>query len=69
VNRPDKRGSTPLHYAAWPPGGSYLVKRLIKGGANVNSQTLPTHGSYTPLHIAIRARRNDAIKFLLKKGK
>ncbi len=64
VNRKDKNGFTPLHYAAWM-GHTDSVHTLINHGAYVN--VMNTMGE-TPISMAAAAGQENAVRLLLAKG-
>lgn len=47
----DKKGNTPMHYAAFYRN-EYLIQRLLEGGCNPSQQN--KYG-YTPLHMSLFA--------------
>jgi hypothetical protein len=74
VQARNRRGATPLHYAAdggpgsstWDPRAqAATVKRLLAGGADVDAVDM---GGVTPLHRAARNRCTPAVRALLAGG-
>ena len=66
VNRTDRFGRTPLHYAAALNPNPEVVKLLIKLGADVNARDLL---KFTPLHYAAAFNENPAVtELLIEKG-
>ncbi|ORY04496.1 ankyrin [Basidiobolus meristosporus CBS 931.73] len=65
VNKLDKYGYAPLHYAAHQ-GNLAICKLLVSQGAEVNAQT-PELGS-TPLHRAVVQGHLEVAKLLISKG-
>jgi hypothetical protein len=64
VNVEDKRGETPLHYAA-QRGYSHVAERLIANGAEVNTSS---NSGETPLHCATRWGYRDVVEVLIENG-
>lgn len=74
VHAKNRRGASPLHYAAdgvpgsrgWNPGAQYaMVTLLIELGADVSSKD---KGGVAPLHRAVRTRSAAAVRALLEQG-
>jgi len=74
VNARNRRGGTPLHYAAdggpgsptWNPRAqAAMIARLVAAGAEVDA---PDNGGTTPLHRAVRNRCAAAVRALLDAG-
>ncbi len=61
ANAVDRRGRTPLFYAA----SRRMVRTLVEAGANANQTDLMRH---RPLHAAVNAGRLDVAKALLQLG-
>src|SRR3954465_15238421 len=59
VNAAQGDGMTALHWAA-QQGNAVEVAMLVRAGAKVEATT--RNGSYTPLHLAARDGRTDAVK-------
>lgn len=64
VNKADKDGRTPLHFAAYE-GRTEIVKVLIAAGANVN---LANEGEHTPLLLAVYKGHTEIVKLLIAAG-
>ncbi|MHC4167917.1 MAG: ankyrin repeat domain-containing protein [Planctomycetota bacterium] len=64
ANTKDKRGETPLHYAA-QHGGIRFAKLLIANGAEINARN---HRGETPLCVAVRWGYQDIAELLLENG-
>ncbi|KAF7268915.1 uncharacterized protein LOC143190088 [Rhynchophorus ferrugineus] len=62
IDKQNFQGSTPLWYAA-KAGHTYLTKRLIERGADVNLATLEL---VTPLHTSVR--HPEVVKLLIENG-
>jgi hypothetical protein len=74
VRAKNRRGSEPLHAAAFGSPGSprwnpaaqaATIARLIENGADPNAQNMD---GATPLHRAVRSRCADAVRTLLQHG-
>jgi ankyrin repeat protein len=74
VNARNRRGGTPLHYAAdggpgaptWNPRAqATMIARLVAAGAEVDA---PDNGGTTPLQRAVRNRCASAVRALLAAG-
>ena len=66
--RHDERGFsryTPLDYASWS-GSEYIVKQLVKAGADVNAAD--SKNGLTALHHASRGGHEDVVSHLIKAG-
>ena len=64
INAKDKKGKTPLHFAA-QQGNFELVKLLIENGADVNAKD---NAWITPLHLAAYSNQVKVVRFLVEKG-
>lgn len=64
INARNKKGRTPLHYAA-RGGNLSVVKYLIKKGADVNALDDDRN---TPLHEATARNRKDIVMILIANG-
>ncbi|XP_057329968.1 uncharacterized protein LOC130670570 [Microplitis mediator] len=68
VNGSERKGSSPLHMAAWY-GHPKIIELLIKNGARLDSVLNgPTKNGYTPLHLACLNNKIKCVKVLLKYG-
>src|SRR5262249_39839339 len=74
VNATNRRGATPLHYAAigvpgsvrWMPDAqASVIRDLIDAGANSNAVD---KSGVAPLHVAVRSRSAAAVQALLAGG-
>ncbi len=74
VGARNRRGATPLHYAAdgrpdsprWdPPAQARVIECLVRAGADPGSVD---KNGVTPLHRAVRTRCGDAVRALLAAG-
>ena len=65
VNKPDRYGRTPLHFAA-ASNNVEALEWLLGHGAEMELKTLEE--CQTPLHYAARHDSIEAMKALLKKG-
>jgi len=65
IGKFDQHGYTPLHYAA-ASGSTECVELLVMNGAKVNDCV--RYGEITPLHAALRAKKEETALLLLKKG-
>ena len=61
----DERSVLDLAIDAWPNYGTEMLQALVKYGAPWNERNPRGH---TPLYTAVRARRIDAVSFLLNHG-
>ncbi|CAH3176235.1 unnamed protein product [Porites evermanni] len=59
---------TPLFVAAAVNGNVGILSCLLDSGADLNAVTNTEEGLYTPLMMAVRYRRIDAVKFLMDQG-
>jgi ankyrin repeat protein len=64
VNKKNKNGSAPLHWAAWW-GNTEVAKLLIKAGVNVNDKD--KYG-WTPLRMAMSRSNDDVAEVLRRNG-
>ena len=64
VNAKNKRGMTPLHYAAMK-GREEIIKLLINGNADINAKTAKRA---TPLHYAAGSGHKEAVELLIAEG-
>jgi ankyrin repeat protein len=64
LNKTDEIGDTPLHKAAWY-GGTDIVRKLIKAGANPNAKS---KNNWTPLHYAAVRGKKEVVRVLIEKG-
>lgn len=62
-----RQGWTPLHYAA--AGGAVdIAGLLLQHGARIDAPSPAASGSYTPLMLAAREGRDEAVRFLVQQG-
>ena len=64
INRKDRRGQTPLHYAAYF-NNHHTIETIIKLGGDVNIQDLDGR---TPLHLAAYDNCHRTIETIIKLG-
>ncbi|XP_053599227.1 ankyrin-3-like [Microplitis demolitor] len=68
VNSSGRKGSSPLHLAAWY-GHPKIIKLLINNGARLDSVLNgPIKNGFTPLHLACLNNKVKCVKVLLKYG-
>eukprot|EP01087_Luapelamoeba_hula_P000366 TRINITY_DN10266_c0_g1_i1.p1 TRINITY_DN10266_c0_g1~~TRINITY_DN10266_c0_g1_i1.p1 ORF type:complete len:2015 (+),score=223.50 TRINITY_DN10266_c0_g1_i1:107-6046(+) len=72
INGRDIWGATPLHYACLATQNvviaDMLVRLFVKCGAQLDIPTSLENGLMTPLHVAAKSGRLEAVKLLTRKG-